>query len=119
MRAKGANHAWVESATSVAGLSYILVRLWEHWKDSEFCSLVKSTAMHHALRYAHIPWQRLLYVTQSLLIKVVVPGRIQANSQLLKVWNSVCEEEEQEKIVAVVEGLLRRVRKTALEQSDE
>ncbi|KAG8765471.1 hypothetical protein FRC12_007479 [Ceratobasidium sp. 428] len=117
---KGANHAWVESATSVASLSYILIRLWEHWKGSEFRSLVKSTAMHHALRYAHIPWQRLLYVTRSSSVKGVAnSGRIQANSQLLKVWNSVCEEKEKEKIAIVVEGSLRRVRNTAPEQGDE
>ncbi|KAG8754925.1 hypothetical protein FRC12_011049, partial [Ceratobasidium sp. 428] len=60
-----------------------------HRRDGEFCWLVKSTAMHHALRYAHIPWQRLLYVTQSSSVKEAGSGRIEVNSQLLKVWGRV------------------------------
>ncbi|KAF8599865.1 hypothetical protein BDV93DRAFT_426763, partial [Ceratobasidium sp. AG-I] len=89
---KGTNHAWVESATSISSLSYVLVQLWEHWGDGEYRSMVKSTALHHADRFAHLPWQRLLFVTRRSSTKLVAPGRLRADDSLYSVWKTLSEE---------------------------
>ncbi|KAG8724339.1 hypothetical protein FRC09_019933 [Ceratobasidium sp. 395] len=49
---KAGKYSWVPNASSISGVSYLFVQLWEHWKGSE----------HHAYRFARISWQHLLYV---------------------------------------------------------
>ncbi|KAG9091626.1 hypothetical protein FRC06_000486 [Ceratobasidium sp. 370] len=110
---KGTTHAWVEEATNISSLSYVVVQLWEHWGDGEFRSMVKSTALHHADRFAHLPWQCLLFVMRPSSTKHISPGKLRATDALYDTWKALFKEKAS--LAAVVKETLRRSRTTASE----
>lgn len=112
---KGGTYGWIKSANHVAGFSYAVVQLWEHWNSQEFRSIVKGTAAYHAYRFAHVPWQAFLYVTRRSSVEQLSPERLKASNSLLKAWHDI--KAELPFIELMVAELLRRKRN--LEDDDE
>ncbi|QRV82762.1 Ulp1 protease family, carboxy-terminal catalytic domain protein [Ceratobasidium sp. AG-Ba] len=114
---KGGNHGWVDSETNVSQLSYILVQLWEHWSDREFRSVVKTTASYHAYRFAHIPSQRLLYVSLPSSIEYLSSEKLRVGESLYKIWSAIAKDKLA--ISNAVKEMLHRVRNPALQGQTE
>lgn len=92
---KSGKYSWIPSAPSIYSSSYVLVQLWEHWRGREFRSIVKTTASHHAYRFAHISWQRLLYVVlPSGGEQPETPSRhtLVISKALQKIWTEISAE---------------------------
>lgn len=115
---KGGKHNWVNKATNVASLSYILVLLWEQqWQGKDFRLVVTKTASHHAYRYAHIPYQRILYVTRpNELPEFPSAGCMRIGSSFFGIWNLVASDLTHVK--PIVAELLRKKRNVAADDDD-
>lgn len=117
---KGGKYNWIPSASSIAGVTYILVHLWEHIRGKEFRSIIKATAAHYAYKFVHLPWQQLLYVSLSSVgsqIERLSLEHIRIPDSLLKIWEGIYAEGPA--IGGLMTELSRRTRQSAPDDDDD
>ena len=117
---KAGKYNWVPTASSISDVSYVSVQLWEPWRGREFRSIPRDTARHYAYRFAHISWQRLLYVvlpSGSGRPEITSPQTMQISKSLQKIWNEISA--EQGLVETVMKDLLRRKRGAANDGDDD
>jgi hypothetical protein len=111
---KSGRYSWVPTASGISDVSYVAVQLWEPWRGREFRSIPKDTARHYAYRFAHISWQRLLYVVSPSgggQPETISPQTMQISRSLQQVWNEIGV--EQGLAETAINDLLRRKRGAA------
>ncbi|KAG8719058.1 hypothetical protein FRC08_003739 [Ceratobasidium sp. 394] len=116
---KSGQYNWTASGTDIASVTYLGVRLWQHFHGNEFCAIVRESAQHYAHRFAHISWQSLMFVFtthNNPPIRFLTEDRLEVLDRLMtKYWYPILDEKD-----SIFRGLkiLSKRKKDNMEDSD-